>query len=41
MQEIDAIHDYHAHIYYDPSTKQRAAQLRQWVEERFAGRMRM
>ena len=41
MQDTAAIHDYHAHIYYDPSTKAKAAQLRQWVEERFAGNMRM
>ena len=41
MQDITAIHDYHAHIYYDASTKANAAQLRQAVEERFAGRMRM
>ncbi|MGA9013005.1 MAG: DOPA 4,5-dioxygenase family protein [Acetobacteraceae bacterium] len=41
MQDITAIHDYHAHVYYDPSTKPKAAQLRQWVEERFAGQMRM
>jgi len=41
MREITAIHDYHAHIYYDASTKAKAAQLRQAVEERFAGHMRM
>ncbi len=41
MQDIAAIKDYHAHVYYDPSTKPKAAQLRQWVEERFAGQMRM
>ena len=41
MQDIAAIHDYHAHVYYDPSTKPKAAQLRQWVEDHFAGRMRM
>src|ERR1700757_2885739 len=41
MQEIGAIKDYHAHVYYDPSTKPKAAQLRQWVEERFPGQMRM
>jgi DOPA 4,5-dioxygenase len=41
MQDIAAIKDYHVHVYYDPSTKPKAAQLRQWVEERFAGQMRM
>jgi aromatic ring-cleaving dioxygenase len=41
MQDIATIHDYHAHVYYDPASKERAAQLRQWVEQRFAGQMRM
>ena len=41
MRDITTIHDYHAHIYYDASTKAAAAQLREAVEERFAGRMRM
>lgn len=36
-----AIKDYHAHIYYDPSSKERATALRAWLEERFAGQMRM
>jgi len=40
-QDVAAIKDYHAHIYYDPATKERAATLRQWVEERFPGQMRM
>jgi DOPA 4,5-dioxygenase len=34
-----AIKDYHAHVYYDPHTKERAAMLRTWVEERFVMRM--
>jgi aromatic ring-cleaving dioxygenase len=33
------IHDYHMHVYYDPESRDRAAQLRTWVEERFAVRM--
>ena len=41
MQDIAMIKDYHAHIYYKPATKAKAAQLRQWVEERFAGHVRM
>ncbi len=41
MQEISAIHDYHVHVYYDAATRDLAAQLRQAVEERFAGQMRM
>ena len=40
-KDTGAIKDYHAHIYYDPSSKDRAATLRAWVEERFAGQMRM
>ncbi len=40
-KEVGAIKDYHAHVYYDPSSKDRAALLRRWVEEQFAGRMRM
>ena len=34
-----AIRDYHAHVYYDPASKDRAALLRRWVEERFPVRM--
>ncbi len=33
------IHDYHMHVYYDPDSRDRAGQLRTWVEERFAVRM--
>ena len=33
------ITDYHMHVYYDPDSKNRAARLREWVEERFAVRM--
>ena len=40
-KEIAAIKDYHAHVYYNPTSKDRAAQLRRWVEDRFAGQMRM
>ncbi len=40
-KDIAAIKDYHAHIYYDPASKERAAPLRHWVEERFPGQMRM
>src|SRR6185503_11919551 len=38
-KDIGAIKDYHAHIYYDPASKDRAALLGQWVEERFTMRM--
>jgi DOPA 4,5-dioxygenase len=33
------ITDYHIHVYYDPESRDRAALLRQWVEERFTVRM--
>ncbi|MBN8897722.1 MAG: DOPA 4,5-dioxygenase family protein [Rhodospirillales bacterium] len=32
-----AITEYHAHVYYDPASRPRAAVLRAWVEERFPG----
>ena len=38
---IDAarITEYHIHVYYDAESRDRAALLRQWVEERFSVRM--
>jgi aromatic ring-cleaving dioxygenase len=33
------IGDYHIHVYYDPESRDRAARLRDWVEERFSVRM--
>ena len=33
------ITDYHVHVYYDPASRDRAALLRQWVEQRFTVRM--
>ena len=33
------ITDYHMHVYYDPDSRDRAALLRQWVEDRFVVRM--
>ena len=38
-KDVGTIADYHAHVYYDPASKDRAALLRQWVEERFPVRM--
>ncbi len=38
-KDVGSIADYHAHIYYDPTSKDRAALLRRWVEERFTARM--
>jgi aromatic ring-cleaving dioxygenase len=40
-RDTSAIADYHAHIYYDPATtRDRAARVRGWMEERFpAARM--
>ena len=33
------ISDYHMHVYYDPDSRDAAATLRQWVEQRFSVRM--
>ncbi len=33
------IADYHMHVYYDTASRDRAALLREWVEERFPVRM--
>jgi aromatic ring-cleaving dioxygenase len=33
------ITDYHIHVYFDPESRERAALLREWVEQRFAVRM--
>jgi aromatic ring-cleaving dioxygenase len=33
------ITDYHIHVYYDPEDRDRAARLREWVEQRFQVRM--
>jgi DOPA 4,5-dioxygenase len=33
------ITDYHIHVYYGPETRDQAAQLREWVEQRFPVRM--
>jgi aromatic ring-cleaving dioxygenase len=33
------ITDYHIHVYFDPESRERAALLRDWVEERFPVRM--
>lgn len=37
--EIAAIHDWHAHVYFDPKSREAAATLRGWVEARFSTRM--
>ncbi|MDE2199405.1 MAG: DOPA 4,5-dioxygenase family protein [Rhodospirillales bacterium] len=33
--EIAAIDGWHAHVYFDPTTRERAAQLREWIGARF------
>jgi len=33
--EISAIQSWHAHVYFSPATRNQAAQLRDWVGERF------
>ncbi len=38
-KDAGTITDYHAHVYYDADSKPRAAQLRDWVEQRFSVRM--
>jgi aromatic ring-cleaving dioxygenase len=37
--ETGAITEYHAHVYYDALSRERAAALRGWVEQRFHIRM--
>lgn len=39
MNDPGKIYDYHAHIYYDAISRDRAAQLRAWVEQKFTVRM--
>lgn len=39
MTHIDAIKSYHAHIYYDPATREIAAQVRQQVSDHFLVQM--
>jgi aromatic ring-cleaving dioxygenase len=36
---VSDITAWHAHVYYDPTTRDRAARLRDWVAERFAVQM--
>jgi aromatic ring-cleaving dioxygenase len=35
----ETISGYHAHVYYDAGSRERAAQLRSWIEARFDVRM--
>ena len=39
VKSIDSITDYHAHVYYDAESKDKAAVLRAAIEERFDIRM--
>jgi DOPA 4,5-dioxygenase len=34
-RDVNEIADYHAHVYYDPSSRDRAAMLRDWIAVRF------
>ncbi len=39
-QDTGAIKSWHVHVYYDPArTREAAARVRQWIEERFTVRM--
>ena len=40
-REIDGIEGYHAHIYYEPATKDRAAALREAIDRRFRRTVRL
>lgn len=40
-REIGAIEGYHAHVYYEPGTKDRAAALRAALDRRFRGAVRL
>jgi aromatic ring-cleaving dioxygenase len=33
--DVAAIHDWHAHVYFDPDDRARALRLREWVGARF------
>jgi aromatic ring-cleaving dioxygenase len=35
MEDIDKITDYHAHVYYEPATRVKAATLRDALAEQF------
>lgn len=39
VNETGAIREYHAHVYYDGVSRERAAELRTWVEQKFTVRM--
>jgi len=34
-----SIKDWHAHVYYTPATRNQAAALREWIEQKFTVRM--
>ena len=39
VNEIDAIREYHAHVYFDVDSRERAAELRARVEQKFTARI--
>jgi aromatic ring-cleaving dioxygenase len=39
IDDIDDIQGWHAHVYYEPATRDVAARLRAWIEARFTARL--
>lgn len=39
VKEASVVREYHAHVYYDGVSRERAAKLRTWVEQKFTVRM--
>ena len=39
LKPTDVVREYHAHVYYDGVSRERAAELRNWVEQKFTVRI--